>query len=522
MKRRGSVTIFMILSLVFTMSLFFTMSEVVRYFCLKNTAGLLASSTAQSGMGDYNRLLYEKYGILAVDLGYGRATEDQGRFINRMMAYGSAGGSPTKGGGIFTHVNLWQLDPIGPVLSDTVLLTDHDGAAFKKEGSIQQAYDIPGDVLDMWQDAGQRAGASESSGALSGETALNVTENSVYTVAKEKAKPKGGKSKPKSKDKSKDSKKSKDKDKKKTAAASDSTEVSAEDVEVDAIDSVKEFKKKGVLAQVLDDGVSVSGKRMDTAGVPSRRVLNAGTGAKVSVSALDEVSYRLFLLERFGSFLDKKDREGLDYEVEYVICGKDSDEENLRSVVKRLLLLREVENMAALTKDSTRRHEAEALAASVSAAVMAPELEPVLTAAIMAAWAYVESVLDVRLLLSGGKIGLIKRPADWTSELATLPEYLDTSVMAKPVANGIDYKGCLYALMCITGSHDLGLRPMDLMEAELHKNEDYVNVKIDNMLVEAKLDVTMTGVPVFFSMAPLIAPSMTEYEFFEERWLSYL
>ena len=117
---------------------------------------------------------------------------------------------------------------------------------------------------------------------------------------------------------------------------------------------------------------------------------------------------------------------------------------------------------------------------------------------------------------------LIKDPANWTSELYTLPEYLNTDIKATDVPSGIDYKGYLFALLSITPSKKLGLRPLDLMEEELHSNADYANVRMDNMLIEGKYHVTMTSSPLFLSMAPLVSTGLSCYEFKEEKVLSYL
>jgi hypothetical protein len=384
------------------------------------------------------------------------------------------------------------MDPKDAYLSEVTLLTDHEGAALKTEAAIQQVYDIPEETLRKWQEAGRAATKTAKLDGL-GSVYLHPDERKVYSVGA--AKGKHGKN---------------------NVCCYD------EDEGQDLLDKVDEFRKKGVLAQVLGSDMSVSSGRMEINDRVSKRYLNSGGGDEKHISVSDELLFRLYLLDNFSFFTEKKEREAMSYEVEYIICGKDSDEENLRSVVKRLLAMREAENMLSLSKDSTRRGEAEAMAATVSAAVLNPELEPVITLAILAAWSYVESVLDVRLLLSGGKVPLVKSPNEWTSELALLPEYFDTDVKARNVGDGIDYKGYLFALLTVTGSKKSGLRPLDIMEEELHRYEDYGNVRMDNMLTEATLSITMTGTPLFLSFAPLVSTELSTYEFEEENILSYL
>lgn len=53
------------------MSLFFSMAEVVRYLSLEKEAISVGYSAAQSAFGEYNRPLWEDYGILAIDTDYG-------------------------------------------------------------------------------------------------------------------------------------------------------------------------------------------------------------------------------------------------------------------------------------------------------------------------------------------------------------------------------------------------------------------------------------------------------------------
>ena len=497
MKKRASITIFMIMSLTMVMSLFFSMSEVVRYFCMKSTADVLAASAAQSGLGDYNRLLYEKYGILAVDMGYGSADADDEKFVNRVSAYASCGGNPYQKEGLINYVNLMRMDPTDTYLSEVTLLTDYSGAAFMKEASIQEVYDIPESTVKKWQEAGDAAAGIKVS------KAPEVVENMTDVVASGKGRS-GTKRNPQ-----------KDRDISLPSQTGD-------DESSNLIEAVDEFRKRGVLSQVMGSGMTVSASHIDTTKAVSKRTLDSGSGDEKFLTVKDGLLYKLYLIDHMSSYTKQKDRRALSYELEYIICGKDSDEENLRSVVKRLLALREAENSLALLKDSVRRHEAESMAAAASMAIANPELTPIITAAIIAAWAYVESVLDVRLLLSGGKVSLVKSPANWTSELAMLPEYFDTDIKARDDPAGIDYSGYMFALLSATDHKRLGLRPLDVMEAELHATEDYENVMMDNMMVEAKYNVTMTGAPLFLSLAPLISTNLSSYEFVEEKLLSYL
>ena len=482
---RGSVSIFMIMSLTMTMSLVFTMSEVVRYFCMKSTADTLSFSAAQSGLGDYNRILYEKYGILAVDMGYGKAEASDEKLVKRITGYALKGGNPDHDGDLISFVNLFRMDPVDDYLSEITLLTDHGGAGFIKEASGLELYDITGDMLEKWSNAQKEADNITASLEPGG---ISVMERRVCV----------------------------------TAASGDKEEIVGDDRGQALVDQVGEFKKRGVLYQVLGSNMKLSSKSLKTSERVSQRTLNCGTGDEKLITTADKLKYKAYLLGHMGSYTNIKDRRSLDYEMEYIVSGHLSDQENLRAAVKKLLLMRELENLVALAGDTAKMAEAESMGAAASAAILNPELAPLITAAIVGAWAYVESVLDVRLLLSGGSVPIIKTPAQWTSNLATLPEYLDTNVKAIDVPGGIDYTGYLFILMHTVSSKKLGLRPLDLMECELNMYEDYANVRMDNMLIEARYHVTMTSAPIFLSLAPLVSPKLSTYEFIQEPMLSYL
>ena len=106
--------------------------------------------------------------------------------------------------------------------------------------------------------------------------------------------------------------------------------------------------------------------------------------------------------------------------MEYLIGGKTSDVANLKVVVRRLLLIREGINLAYLETDVQKSQEALTLALGVTSAVGNPELAEPVKHAILAAWAYAESVSDVRILLDGGHVSLIKTEAQWRTSLEHL------------------------------------------------------------------------------------------------------
>ena len=86
-----------------------------------------------------------------------------------------------------------------------------------------------------------------------------------------------------------------------------------------------------------------------------------------------------YIMEKCSCFPDEeKDAGELSYQLEYILGGKNSDIENLKYVVHRLLLIREVSNVTYLFSDGTKMAEAAAMAFAVATAAGVPVLiEPI-------------------------------------------------------------------------------------------------------------------------------------------------
>ena len=83
--------------------------------------------------------------------------------------------------------------------------------------------------------------------------------------------------------------------------------------------------------------------------------------------------YGQYITSKFSSAAESKsDSRNLDYEIEYLIGGNETDEENLKDVVGKLLLVRMGLNYTYLMTDMGRQGEAETMAAAFAAIVLQP------------------------------------------------------------------------------------------------------------------------------------------------------
>ena len=165
-----------------------------------------------------------------------------------------------------------------------------------------------------------------------------------------------------------------------------------------------------------------------------------------------------------------KEGRPLQYELEYLLCGKGEDQENLEGVLKRILYLRMGVNYAYLLTDEVKKGEAGALAAVLSVLMTSPGATEVVKQALLLLWAYGESVMDLKVLLKKEKVPLIKTSETWQLQLSNLSKLKTES--GSGGEQGLDYDDYIKELLLLERRENLCMRSLDLIEKNL-------SVKVD-------------------------------------------
>ena len=271
------------------------------------------------------------------------------------------------------------------------------------------------------------------------------------------------------------------------------------------LETVTEAKKEGVLSLVLPENAKVSGKSINIEETVSHRSLEKGTMDFYNgTDWYQKVLFHQYLVNYLGNYVEKKPDRVLEYELEYVLGGKTSDADNLKIVISELLAMREPLNMASLTASSQRQSQAMSLAVTLAGASANPAVIEAVKHGILVAWAFAESVLDVRTLLSGEKIAMIKSDADWTSNVHMLPELLSGWSVAKDCPQGLDYGQYAAVLLLFHRENTLAMRTMDVEEAYVRKQEGYENFRMDHVVCETELTATYEFQPIFLGFVTLL------------------
>ena len=186
--------------------------------------------------------------------------------------------------------------------------------------------------------------------------------------------------------------------------------------------------------------------------------------------------YNVYLTEYFPSFVTEEKRNGPQYELEYILFGKDSDEANLKAAVNRLLLIREGLNILHILQSPEKMEAVLAMATAIMGWTLIPAIVTLTQAALVGAWAYGESIMDVRTLLGGGKISLIKNQEEWNLSLQGVADLLKGTIAeGKEGENGLTYTDYLMLLLFLEDKEEKYYRTMDMVQVNMRKtNPDFL------------------------------------------------
>ena len=134
-------------------------------------------------------------------------------------------------------------------------------------------------------------------------------------------------------------------------------------------ENLKDFIDSGVLSQVLENPENVSKNTLSGSNLPS--TLKGKKNNSLSKEIKNKCVNALYAGLKFGNYNNPEKNTVLKYELEYIISGKDSDKENLASVVEKIVLAKTGINMAYLITDKEKMEH--------------PQIIPIVKAAVDAA-----------------------------------------------------------------------------------------------------------------------------------------
>lgn len=264
---------------------------------------------------------------------------------------------------------------------------------------------------------------------------------------------------------------------------------------VNPIEVIRRIKDMGILSLVLPSGQSLPNQEADLSQFASHRSLQEGLQVihmEREVEFVDKMLQNEYLLWKFPCYTDREETGGLQCQVEYAIAGKESDMENLKSVAGQLLAAREAANAVHILASAEKRAQVNAMALTIASALALPVASGIISAALIGCWAFAESVLDVRELLDGGKVALVKTDGSWQLSLENLPNLLDgLDSLRKSSEQGLSYEEYLRILLIKEDSGGINSRTMDLVEHNMRTRLGVPDFCIDQCISSMGLEMNL-------------------------------
>lgn len=235
------------------------------------------------------------------------------------------------------------------------------------------------------------------------------------------------------------------------------------------IAEVNQLRQSNLLSLIYPNQEQLSNRNIELEGLASHRTLEKGVGHSKSQSkdsVKNQTLFALYLTEHFNDMLDNSQEHALVYEVEYLLAGKSSDQENLKYVAEKILKFRIAVNYAYLFTDETRQMEAEAVALGLSTLAAAPEAASMVKQALLFAWSYGESIVDLRSLMEGERVPIVKTSETWQLQLSNIFQLESNAEIGKEaeLSDGITYREYLKVLLFAERRETLCMRALDLLE----------------------------------------------------------
>lgn len=492
-KRRagldGSITLYLALSLAAFLSLYLVLMRGAELGAARMQMESVSRISQNAALAEFHQKLHERYDLFMTDTSYGGPGGGNELFAQHLRGYMEKNCVRKTELPLGTNRD-WTSMQIGEVtVTEGRYACDNGGRAVREQVYAYMSADPAGAVV-----SGILVSADQWRGLeIKGKEWTEQTQES-YDDLKEALRNR------------RDSQQEENKKKTDNNIQVTQEELDAESGEPseaeDMIGEVEAFQLLPVLRQVFGTVDGISNRRIDTDNVLSHRKVYLGTGMMAENShgypRADEILFDRYIYEKMGTCTAPAEDGCLCFQTEYILCGKASDRENLEGTAGRLLLIREASNCAYLFADSGRMAQIHAVAAVASLFLLNPDLEEPIARALALAWSYLESVQDVRTLMTGGKVPVAKTDESWQTKLYELLTPV-SAIRDRESGEGLTYGGYLQGLLLLEGSTVKTQRTMDIMEMDIRKITGNSGFRMDLCMDEFRMHAEAQACGITFT-----------------------
>lgn len=495
------LTVYVALSLTALLSLFLVLLEGVRYNTIQAEAEIITDIAADSILAEYHREMLKQFGMFWVDTSYGTAQPSMEMVEQHMQGYLEKNcDSDVFLFSLPLYRDLLKMEPLDLCVEKAAVATDEGGRVFR-----QRAAEVVKDEigLSFLEKIIEWLKIIEDNG-LQGRD----LEQEMQSVGEEIE-----------------------------ALSGEEKQVGEEWVTVEIENPLKALEgqqRKGLLRQVLEEPDKVSSRTINLDTLVSsrwkREEINSGNWTLEEESLIDRLLWQEYLMRYCGHYGAESEEDLLQYQVEYLIAGKNSDTENLKSVAYRICAVRWAAAVMYLFTDETKCAAAEAVATAATTLLTVPEAASLVKFAILLGWAYAEGIYDVRCLFAGQKVPLLKSDDTWHYDLDGLLDSILKGIFDEDTteknAEGIDtgeqdgggqntgeqnasgrdseeqdseeqeqegltYQDYLRILLALSSLEEQTFRMMDIVEMDIRQTPGNENFRIDGCIDRLEAEVTI-------------------------------
>lgn len=516
--KRGAITVFLALTLPVVLVLLFTLIESARSASIRAVTKTSGNAAVNSLFGAYNRTLLDEYGLLFFDGGYGSGLVNFEAMEEEFAEYFE--GNET-GGNLLLGGSFFPVTATDVRMTDVVTATDYNGEVLIRSALDYFKFDLAGELLEKVKGylKGMEDGEKAKAEGDSDSNQLESTDWSQFLIGSSLLGSPG---------------------QAETMALINETGkvVFTEDAPPEAdpefidgkmlesnlkdsvIGSAKRSKAKGWLSLVVPSEVTVSEYEFNAEDLPSATAVDDREMERrpsILEDGLKRITFSEYLLRHFSNYSNENESEGPAYEVEYLLYGHSNDRKNFETALNRIMWVREGMNLLYLLF-SEKFDEAEELATVVVGWTGNVIIIGLTTVALLAAWAYAESVLDVRSLLERKKVPFLKTDETWTLSIGSVDNLLEGgSEAVKEDRDGLRYEDYLRIFLYMSDMGETAYRAMDLIQDHMQRRSE--GFLMASQVYAAEFTVTAYARELF-TLLPLFRKSRLVLNgyVFEERF----
>lgn len=453
-KEQGSITVFVSLLMIVFLAVTLLFQEIMRIYLGYGRIAVSMDGAGQHILADYNQALAEQYNLYALDEtynGYGveellsRVQDYLEYHLNPEMLLGKTSG--------FYGIQVKDIH-----IDEQLYLTEKDNENLKKQiQDYVKLFQIQEGIDFLTQQIPGLKESKEQSDSMKKELKKKAREEEL---GKQQSMEPGT-----------------------TGPDYQESETSAPKVE-DPRDGLNSILSKGILYYITDGDQELGNETTLEAAEPQSflsldglmELMQKEVSTELSGSIKEKAELSCYLLQHFSNYCNNpNDYEKVNRcEMEYILCGKSSDADNLNKMAGKIIALRFPMNYAVAMGDSTMRQEALTVA---TALVGVTGIAPVVTAVqylLLGAWAYGETLVEMKGLLQNKSVALVKNSTQWNLSLSNLGS---EAVSCKNIEEGISYEGYLTLFLAITSKEAVIDRMYKVIETNLQLNNPDFQIK---------------------------------------------